>query len=111
MRSLLEIVDLEVVGEAGDGESGVAAAQALRPDIVLMDWRMPGMDGLEATRRIVALELGISVIIISAYATTGFEEQGRAAGAIELVAKGESPSVVLRAIDRAWRARYAGDPR
>jgi CheY-like chemotaxis protein len=109
LRSLLEIVELEVVGEAADGAGGVAAVEALRPDIVLMDLRMPGMDGLEATRRITALGLGVQVIVVSAYATPAFEQEARAAGAVELVAKGESPAAILRAIDEAWRAR-AGTP-
>ena len=64
-RALLDAQEgIEVVGEAADGDEAVRLARALRPDVVLMDIRMPGVDGLEATRQIAADELLASVRIV-----------------------------------------------
>jgi DNA-binding NarL/FixJ family response regulator len=69
LRALLELEEgLRVVGEAGSGEEAVERALKLRPDVVLMDVSMPGMNGLEATRRIAALEIGVAVLVLTVHA-------------------------------------------
>jgi DNA-binding NarL/FixJ family response regulator len=84
MRDFLELHDdLEVVGEASDGETGVAAAARLEPDIVVMDLMMPGVDGVEATRRIRAANPAVEVV-----ALTSFVEEARVVAAIEAGASG-----------------------
>jgi two-component system response regulator NreC len=69
LRALLETEDsVEVVGEAGSGQEAVDRALELRPDVVLMDLTMPEMNGLEATRRISALNIGVSVLVLTVHA-------------------------------------------
>ncbi|HZM66573.1 MAG TPA: response regulator transcription factor [Nakamurella sp.] len=65
--------DIEVVGEAGDGAQGVALTTALRPDVVLMDVRMPGMNGIEATERIIASSAWARVLILTTFDLAGGE--------------------------------------
>jgi two-component system, NarL family, invasion response regulator UvrY len=66
IRSLLDgETSYVVVGEAGDGEDAVALARSLRPDVVLMDVRLPGINGIEATRRILADAPGTDVVLLS----------------------------------------------
>lgn len=74
---------LEIVGEAADGEAGVALAQTLRPDVVLMDLRMPGMSGVEATRRLRSLVPEARVLVL-----TTFEDDDEVLAAIEAGAAG-----------------------
>jgi len=72
-RQLRDLPDLEVAGEAGNGAEALAAAERLRPDVVLLDIRMPGMDGLEAARHLALLETPPAVIFTTAYGEHALE--------------------------------------
>jgi DNA-binding NarL/FixJ family response regulator len=97
--------DLQVVGEAGDGEAAVAQTRALRPDIVLMDVRMPGTDGIEATRRIVAESPDARVIILTTYGIDEYAFSALHAGASGFLLKDVQPADLLAGI----RAVASGD--
>jgi DNA-binding NarL/FixJ family response regulator len=99
--------DLEVVGEAGDGVEAVELAARERPDVVLMDIRMPRLDGLEATRRIVADELlaGVRVLVLTTFDLDEYVYEALRAGASGFLLKDTPPADLLAAI----RVVAAGD--
>jgi DNA-binding NarL/FixJ family response regulator len=92
---------LAVVGEAGDGRAAVALARSARPDVVLMDVRMPGMDGLEATRQIVADERcrGTRVLVLTTYDNDDLVHGALRAGASGFLLKDVRPQHLLDAIE------------
>jgi DNA-binding NarL/FixJ family response regulator len=92
--------DLEIVGEAGNGEEAVAAAGQMRPDVVLMDLRMPRIDGAEATARIVAADPNIKVLILTTYDTDSDIIRAVEAGATGYLLK-DTPRTELAAAVRA----------
>ena len=81
--------DMECVGTALDGEQGIALAARTHPDVMLMDLRMPGLDGLETTRRLRAERPGQQVVLYTAYLDAEIERQAVAAGAALCLAKVE----------------------
>jgi DNA-binding NarL/FixJ family response regulator len=99
--------DLTVAGEAADGLDAVATAKRVRPDIVLMDIRMPGIDGIEATRRIVADPdlSGTRVIVLTTFELDEYVFDALRHGASGFLIKDTKPSELLRAI----RLVAAGD--
>jgi DNA-binding NarL/FixJ family response regulator len=100
-RALLDDAgDIEVVGEAGDGAAAVELARSTRPDVVLMDIRMPVLDGLEATRRIVADELlsGVRVLVLTTFELDEYVFEALAAGASGFLLKNTDPVELLRAV-------------
>jgi len=90
--------ELEVVGVASDGESAVAMATELRPDVVLMDLVMPGMDGVDATRQIVTMLPRTQVVILSAYADDESIFAAISAGASGYLTKDSGAEQIRRAI-------------
>jgi len=92
--------DLNLAGEAADGLAAVAQARRLRPDVVLMDIRMPGIDGLEATRRIIAdPELaGVRIIVLTTFALDQYVFDALRHGASGFLLKDTSPAGLVQAI-------------
>jgi DNA-binding NarL/FixJ family response regulator len=80
--------DMEVVGEAEDGEKAIALTRELLPDIIIMDVKMPLMDGAEATSRILAEMPGMKILALSIYADDGFMASMMRAGALGYILKG-----------------------
>jgi DNA-binding NarL/FixJ family response regulator len=130
LRMILEQASgIEIVGEAGDGAEAFVLAERLSPDVVVMDVRMPGVDGIEGTRRIVAAGLASKVLVLTTFDTddivaralqagaSGFLLKDIAAGglveAVATVANGDavlSPQVTRRVIAGYAAAQPAGAP-
>ncbi|HKD32348.1 MAG TPA: response regulator transcription factor [Gaiellaceae bacterium] len=99
LRKILEAEpQMEVVGEAADGEDAVAEAGRLRPDIVLMDIRMPALDGIEATRRIVAAQPGTRVLILTTFGLDTYVYDSLRAGASGFMLKDAPPEEIAAAV-------------
>jgi two-component system cell cycle response regulator DivK len=99
VRDLLTSVGYDLI-EAVTGEEGVTLAETQRPDLILMDIQLPGLDGYEATRRIKANPAlrHIPIIVVTSYALSGDEAKAREAGCDGYVAKPFSPRVLLAKI-------------
>ena len=94
--------DIEVVGEAADGVEAVELARATRPDVVLMDVQMPRMDGIEATRHLVADDLG-HVVIVTTFDRDDYLFDALQAGASGFLLKNAGPEQLLDAVRAAGR--------
>ena len=106
-RTVVELTDgFEVVGEAETGEDSVRAAAELHPDLVLMDVNLPGIDGLEATRRILAETPGrVVVLLLSTYEYDEYAPRAAESGAAAYIPKSEFEPDRL---EEAWAAATSG---
>ena len=95
--------DIIVVGEAGSGHEAVAAARALTPDVVLMDLRMPGLDGVEATARLLEAVPGTRVVVLTTYETDTDILRAVEAGAAGYLLKDASRTDLVQAVRLAAR--------
>jgi DNA-binding NarL/FixJ family response regulator len=102
LADILEgIDDIQVVGAAEDGAAALALAHAVKPDIVLMDISMPGMDGIEATEKLVEMGNSARVVMLTSYSEREKITQALAAGAVSYLTKDSPPEAVIRAIRSA----------
>ena len=97
MALLATCPQLEVIAQVQDGLEAVEAARGLHPDVILMDVRMPGMNGLTATRRIKEISSEIKIIVLTMYAE--YRAEAHDAGADALVLKGSRPELLMTTLN------------
>ncbi len=108
-RDALELLlgmrgDVEVVASVGDGSAAIAAALEHRPDVVVMDYRLPGMDGIQATSELMAALPGVAVVALTASANEGERAALCAAGAVQCLTKDQELDEIVAAIRQAAAA-------
>ncbi|MHB0857552.1 MAG: response regulator [Anaerolineae bacterium] len=111
LRALLaEVETIAIVGEAANGAEAVAQAQALSPDVILMDLAMPVMDGIEAIRQITARDAGARILVLTSF--TGDDKVFPAikAGALGYLLKDSEPAELIRAIEQVSRGEPSLHP-
>lgn len=111
-RALLtEVEGLKVVGEAGDGQEAIAQTEALQPDVILMDLMMPGMDGIEAIRRITAVHSDCKIIALTSFAADDKVFPAIKAGALGYLLKDSDPEELIHSIHQVHRGEPSLHPR
>jgi NarL family two-component system response regulator LiaR len=111
LRALLgEYADIEVVGEASDGQVAVAQAEALHPDVILMDLVMPRMDGIEATRQISERLPGTRVLVLTSFAEDAKVFPAIKAGALGYLLKDSDSEDLIHAIHQVYRGEPSLPP-
>jgi DNA-binding NarL/FixJ family response regulator len=97
-RLLEEDARVEIVGQAGDGVEAVKLAGSLKPDVVLMDLKMPNLDGIEATRQIVAAHPGVKVLLLTTFEADNHVIQALKAGASGYILKDSKPDSIVSSL-------------
>ncbi|CAB4846986.1 unannotated protein [freshwater metagenome] len=103
--------DLRVAGEAADGAQAVALVEEFDPDVILMDLSMPVMDGVEATRALLALRPGSVVVVLTSFSDQARVVEALRAGAVGYLLKDSDPDVLLAAVRSAAAGHAPLDPR
>jgi len=103
--------DIRVVAQAGDGDQAVIEAARTYPDVVLMDLSMPGVDGVEATRRILAAQPEVKIVVLTSFSDRGRVSDALGAGAVGYLLKDCEPGDLLAAVRSAAAGHVPLDPR
>lgn len=111
LRALLESAGLTVAGEAADGEQALACAREHAPDVVLMDLSMPGVDGVEATRRLRAELPELPVVVLTSFSDRARIVDALDAGAVGYLLKDSDPDEIVRGVEAAAAGQSPLDPR
>ena len=108
--SLSRAPHIRVIGEAGDGETAIGLVERRKPDVIIMDVRMPGMDGLEATKKIIEQTPDAVVLIFTAFSERSLLARGLESGAKGYILKEAPHETLLRAIERVANGEGYVDP-
>jgi len=104
-RMLQDHPDIDVIGEADSGEQAIESTRRMSPDVVLMDMKMPGIGGMEATRRILQSADGVKVVIVSAMTENAAASRILQEGAAAYVSKNSHISEIINAINKVHRGQ------
>lgn len=111
LRALLATErDIQVVGEAADGEEAESQARTLSPDVILMDLVMPKLDGIEATRRIAARQPRVRILVLTSFAADDKVFPAIKAGALGYLLKDSSPEELVKSIHQVYRGEPSLEP-
>ena len=102
--------DIDVIGEASDGQSAVEQAAALKPDVILMDIAMPKLDGIEAIRQIAARQSGARILVLTSFASDDKVFPAIKAGALGYLLKDSDPEELVQAIRQVYRGESSLHP-